>query len=194
MKYRESGMPDEGMWDSFFSPAEILNKLGVDKNVKGLIDIGSGYGTFLIPAAGMISGPALGIDIEPQMAQIAGGKIEKQRIGNARAMTGDISVPGTSEEIRRFVPVIDCVLLFNILHCETPEKLISAVHELLEAGGRAAVIHWIIGDTPRGPSMHIRPTPEKISALFEEAGFCKITHTNLPPYHYGLVFKKEENK
>ncbi|MDF2805053.1 MAG: hypothetical protein K0S61_4958 [Anaerocolumna sp.] len=31
MKYRESGMPEEKMWKTFFNPAQILNHLDVGK-------------------------------------------------------------------------------------------------------------------------------------------------------------------
>jgi len=42
----------------------VLKKLGVDKQIKTLVDIGCGYGTFLIPAASLISGKVIGIDID----------------------------------------------------------------------------------------------------------------------------------
>ena len=32
MKTRESGMPDEGMWASFFDPEATLRKLGLTSN------------------------------------------------------------------------------------------------------------------------------------------------------------------
>lgn len=55
MIYRESEMPSEQMWDTFFSSMEILEQLEVDKNIRNLVDIGCGYGTFLQPAAQLIS-------------------------------------------------------------------------------------------------------------------------------------------
>ncbi|WP_202948140.1 hypothetical protein [Sporolactobacillus vineae] len=54
LKYRESGMPDEALWDTFFRPVKILQQLGVDQKVRTLVDIGCGYGTFLIPAGGLL--------------------------------------------------------------------------------------------------------------------------------------------
>ncbi|MEA4826376.1 MAG: hypothetical protein VB130_07050, partial [Clostridium sp.] len=55
MKYRESGMPSEELWQSFFNPVDTLKQMGVEKNIRTLIDIGCGYGTFLIPAAKLVS-------------------------------------------------------------------------------------------------------------------------------------------
>jgi hypothetical protein len=51
MKTRESGMPDEQRWESFFDPHLVLNKLGLDPNCRAAVDLGCGYGTFAIPAA-----------------------------------------------------------------------------------------------------------------------------------------------
>ncbi len=47
-------MPDEALWDTFFRPVKILQQLGVDQKVRTLVDIGCGYGTFLIPAGGLL--------------------------------------------------------------------------------------------------------------------------------------------
>jgi 2-polyprenyl-3-methyl-5-hydroxy-6-metoxy-1,4-benzoquinol methylase len=59
MKARESGMPDEQMWDQFFDPDAILDGLGIRDLSGNIVDLGCGYGTFSVPAArknkGMIS-------------------------------------------------------------------------------------------------------------------------------------------
>ena len=44
-------MPEENMWDSFFNPEEILEKLEIKKAKKTIVDLGFGYGTFTIAAA-----------------------------------------------------------------------------------------------------------------------------------------------
>ncbi|MGC8561192.1 MAG: hypothetical protein ACP5O1_11005 [Phycisphaerae bacterium] len=55
MKTRESGMPEEQMWASFFSPAQTLAKLGLTGLCRDVADFGCGYGTFAIPAAKVVS-------------------------------------------------------------------------------------------------------------------------------------------
>ncbi|MGZ4902310.1 MAG: hypothetical protein ACXVI3_02075 [Halobacteriota archaeon] len=59
MKVRESDMPAEELWESFFEPFEVLRTLGVDSAVVGAVEFGCGYGTFTIPAAKMICGPSM---------------------------------------------------------------------------------------------------------------------------------------
>lgn len=79
MKYRESGMPIEELWQSFFNPVDILKQMGVDKNIRILIDIGCGYGTFLLPATELVSGNVIGIDVDEKMIQVCGNKIQDTR-------------------------------------------------------------------------------------------------------------------
>ena len=50
MKTRESGMPEESLWATFFTPEEVLHKLGLP-TAGDVVDFGCGYGTFTIPAA-----------------------------------------------------------------------------------------------------------------------------------------------
>lgn len=70
MKTRESGMPPEETWQSFFDPLAILTKLGLDANCSDVLEFGCGYGTFAIPAAQMIRGKVYAMDIRPEMLAI----------------------------------------------------------------------------------------------------------------------------
>ena len=56
MKTRESGMPSEEMWQTFFSPADTLQALGLRSDMDNVVDLGCGYGTVPIPAAQITSG------------------------------------------------------------------------------------------------------------------------------------------
>jgi hypothetical protein len=54
------------------------------------------------------------------------------------------------------------------------------------------VIHWNYDPTtPRGPAMEIRPRPEQCIDWGRQAGFLfdKQCYYDLPPYHYGLLFR-----
>src|SRR5512146_503672 len=70
MKTRESGMPDEQMWDTFFDPEGILKCLGIHNLGGAIVDMGCGFGTFTIPAARNNPGPVYAIDIEKEMIKI----------------------------------------------------------------------------------------------------------------------------
>lgn len=191
MKYRESGMPNEQMWDTFFNPEQILDNLDIDNNVKTLIDIGCGYGTFLIPAAKLVKNKVIGIDIENEMIEVCRGKIQDHGIENIDLLHGDISTEQTTKNLEKYKGNIDYICLFNILHCEQPLDLLNAAYRILNNNGKIGVIHWKYENTPRGPSMGIRPIPEVIKGWALKAGFVLEKYVELPPYHYGLVLIKK---
>lgn len=191
MKYRESGMPDEQMWDSFFNPTQILSRLDINRNVNTLIDIGCGYGTFLIPVAKLVKGKVIGIDIENEMIETCNQKVIEYGAKNIVLLHGDISKEQTLKDLEQYKGEIDYISLFNILHCEQPLDLLNAAYQILNNNGKIGVIHWKYENTPRGPSMEIRPTPETINGWALKSGFVLDKYVELPPYHYGLVFSKK---
>lgn len=68
MKVRDSGMPDEEMWDAFFSPEMTLALLGLDTGMREVAEFGCGYGTFTLAAARLAHprGPAMEIRPKPE--------------------------------------------------------------------------------------------------------------------------------
>jgi hypothetical protein len=86
----------------------------------------------------------------------------------------------------------DAVLLFNVLHCDRPTKLLGHARNALRDGGEVLVIHWRYGETPRGPSLDIRPRPEQIIAWGQSTGLWLVNGViDLPPWHYGLRLRAE---
>jgi len=194
MKYRESGMPNEQLWNTFFDFQLIFNQMGISKEIRTLIDIGCGYGTFLIPSAKIIAGTVIGIDIENEMIEACKMKIQEQNIKNVSLICGDISTQNTIKHLEKYIGSIDYITLFNILHCEEPLTLLKNVYNIIDNKGKIGVIHWKYENTPRGPSMEIRPTYETIINWATKAGFSLERYVELPPYHYGLVFIKNHKE
>ena len=189
MKTRESGMPPEEMWQSFFDPVSILMKLGLDANCGDVLEFGCGYGTFTIPASKLIRGTVYAMDIEPEMIAITGEKSRKAGITNIDLMQRDFVADGSGLADRS----VDYVMLFNILHAEERMVLLREAKRVLRPNGKLAIIHWSFdASTPRGPSMSIRPKPRQCLAWAEVVGFVAISSADiyLPPYHYGLVLER----
>ena len=87
-------MPDQGMWEGFFSPATVLETLGLDKGVQDAVEFGCGYGTFTIPAAWMINGLIYALDIEPDMISVTENEAKKAIVAlNARLAIQSIVRP-----------------------------------------------------------------------------------------------------
>ncbi len=177
-------MPQELHWKKFFKPKQILETLGIEGG--RIADIGSGYGTFSIPAAARTRNTVFAIEMEPEMVQQLKGKAKRKKLTNIKTIQRDVSRQGTGLKDKS----VKHVLLFNILHCEKPVNLLKEAKRILSPNGSVAVIHWNYDpDTPRGPPMHIRPKPEQIIEWAEKAGLTLHETHDLPPHHYGLVFK-----
>lgn len=72
MKGRESGMPDEGYWASFFDPHAVLDLLLLPKDSTcNVLEFGCGYGTFTLPAAGRTRGRVTALDIEAEWSALS---------------------------------------------------------------------------------------------------------------------------
>lgn len=189
MKIRDSGMPEETYWESFFDPPMILSKLELTPTCKAVVEFGCGYGTFTLPAARIVSGIVYALDIDPLMIGATQNKAERQGIPNISAQLCDFITRGAGlpEES------MDYAMLFNILHAENPRQLLSEAYKILKPGAQLGIIHWIHDpSTPRGPSLDIRPKPEDCLVWAKQTGFHAVTETplDLPPYHFGLILKK----
>jgi SAM-dependent methyltransferase len=188
MKVRESGMPDESMWERFFDPLGVLSLLGLTPETSSVVDLGCGYGTFTIPAARLMRGIVHGFDIEPEMIRATGAKAETAGLANVKLHLKDFAAEGTGLPDAS----VGYVMLFNILHAEEPGRLLREAYRILAPGGTAAVMHWISDrPTPRGPSMEIRPSPEDCRKWMTGEGFRIEAAMDLPPYHFGIVGRKD---
>lgn len=191
MKMRESGMPDESMWESFFDPPTVLAKLGLTDECRDVVDFGCGYGTFTIPAARIAQGIVHAFDIEAEMVAATAARAKAAGLTNVQVWQRDFVADGTGLTDASF----DYVMLFNILHAEDPLTLLREALRVLSPGGRLGIMHWNYDPaTPRGPSMATRPRPEQCRAWAEQVGFrlAGPELIDLPPYHYGMVMSRPQ--
>ncbi|MFO0802704.1 MAG: class I SAM-dependent methyltransferase [Gemmataceae bacterium] len=189
MKGRESGMPDESSWGSFFNPRCILGKLDCAVAPGDAVEFGCGYGTFTFAAAELIEGRVYALDIEPALVASLACKATEAGCTNVVAEERDFLLNGSG----RPDASVGYVMLFNILHIEDPIRLLREAHRILTPGGLAGIIHWRTDiPTPRGPSPAIRPRPEQCRAWAEAAGFQHVRNESLCccSWHWGLVVRK----
>jgi ubiquinone/menaquinone biosynthesis C-methylase UbiE len=189
MKVRESGMPEPGMWHTFFDPGVVLDEMGLTRNAINVVDFGCGYGTFAVPAAKRIRGTLHGFDLDPAMIEASRRLAEQENVRNVQWHLRDFVAEGTGLDAGS----VDYVMLFNILHAEDPLRLLREAHRILSPGGHVGVIHWNYDPkTPRGPPMSMRPRPEDCRKWIGDAGFAIAkAHVDLPPYHYGILGRRE---
>lgn len=190
MKGRESGMPDEAYWASFFEAEIAIDKL-LGSAVQGnVIEFGCGYGSFTVPAARRTTGQVIALDIEPEMVEIVLQKTVVCDLPNIQAEVRDFVAHGTGVATGSQTHA----MIFNLLHLEQPVSLLREAYRTLQDGGVLSVIHWRSDiQTPRGPSLAIRPTPEQCRVWMAEAGFHTIESVDLQsccPFHFGLLAKR----
>jgi len=188
MKVRDSGMPEETKWNDFFDIDLILSELNIDSKIVDLVEIGSGYGTFTIPTAKLILGKLFAYDIEEEMIENLNQKIQNQQIDNIRLEKRDILAYTTGLPDNS----IDYVMLFNILHHESPMEFVDEAYRILKSNGKIGIIHWRSDiSTPRGPDLNIRPKPEQITTWFDKQRFqVEKLPFIIEPYHFGLIISK----
>ena len=180
-------MPNDEEWSQFFDPDLALRLLGLNNSIANVADFGCGYGTFTIVAARIITGKIYAFDIEPEMIEAVKRKAKELSLNNVEAILRDFLSEGSGLKDGS----VDYVFLFNILHLERPELLLTESYRILKIGGRVGIIHWNFDpSTPRGPPMEIRPKPEQSKNWAESVGFIFERKFDLKPYHYGLVLRK----
>jgi ubiquinone/menaquinone biosynthesis C-methylase UbiE len=189
MKVRESGMPDEKQWESFFEQESILKVMDIDFNIANVAEFGCGYGTFTIPASKTVKGTVYAFDIEQEMITRVTERAHNEKLSNIQPILRDFVHQGSGLESES----VDYVMLFNIIHAENPENLLKEAYRILRPDGKLGVIHWNFDpETPRGPPMDIRPKPEQCIEWAVKVGFKFESKHDLKPYHYGLVFSKTD--
>jgi ubiquinone/menaquinone biosynthesis C-methylase UbiE len=154
-----------------------------------MIEFGCGYGTFTIPAAQHVGGQVFALDIEPGMVEITARKAKEAGLTNVVAMARDFAESGCG----RPDASVDYAMLFNILHIEDPIGLLKEAGRVLAPGGKTGIIHWRSDlETPRGPSLTIRPKPDQCREWGEQAGleFVRFETLCCCAWHWGLVMQK----
>lgn len=189
MKLRQSGMPEEAYWETLLDVPLILDRLQVDSSLRDVSELGCGYGTFSLPLAERISGTLHTYDVDPEMVRRTALRAAAAQLKNIVCEQRDVfasgfgTAPGSQ----------DACLLFNILHCEEPLRLLRDALHVVRPNGLILVIHWRFDPaTPRGPSMDIRPRPEQIVQWGLQCGLRVRENPilDLPPWHYGIRFQR----
>jgi ubiquinone/menaquinone biosynthesis C-methylase UbiE len=188
LKVRDSGMPAEDMWASFFNVELILSELNINSKISDLVEIGCGYGTFTIPSAKKINGNLYAFDIEEGMIKIVKQELKNRHIKNVILNQRDILTQTTGLADNS----IDYVMLFNILHHESPDDFLNEAYRILKQDGKLGILHWRSDiPTPRGPDLSIRPKPAQILQWIDKQKFAIYkTPTVIIPYHFGLILSK----
>ena len=136
----------------------------------------------------------VGIDIDPGMLAVTRAKLAAGGVTNCDLIEGDAYA--IAELVRMQVHF---VFMANTFH-GVPDKprLARAVAAILTPGGYFAVVNWhrrpreettVLGK-PRGPKTELRMEPPETAATITGSDFTLARVVDLPPYHYGAMFRR----
>ena len=154
-----------------------------------MVEFGCGYGLFTVPAAQAVGGTVYALDIESDLVAETNRRATAAGLANVSAEIRDFVAEGCG----RPDGSAGYAVLFNILHIEDPVGLLREAYRALAPGGIAGLIHWRTDlDTPRGPSMPIRPSADRCRGWAEIAGFEFVRAEPLCccSWHWGLVMRR----
>jgi len=160
-------------------PEETLKKFHIDDKAI-LLDIGCGIGYFTIPAANIVNkGKAIGLDIMPEMIDIAKKKVTN--ISNIEFMQSDeYSFPIQDDSI-------DYVFISNVIHeIEDKPRYFKEIKRVLKTKGFLCIIDWEKKETEMGPSINERISKEEMMQFCALNNFISIEDININADHYGL--------
>lgn len=195
--FQATAMPDHDWWAALWpNPKQVLSDLGIRPGMT-VIDLCCGDGYFTAPLAQIVDGNIYALDLDPKMLELA--KAEVSRVGAIVKSW----IEGDALDLGQYVSEpVDYVLIANTFH-GVPDKtaLANVVGGTLKTDGRFAIVNWhkqrredtpVLGK-PRGPSTEMRMSPEDVRAVLEPAGFELEEAIELPPYHYGAVFRRSNS-
>ncbi|SDL94051.1 Methyltransferase domain-containing protein [Halogranum gelatinilyticum] len=192
-RFQNTRQPDWDWWGELWDdPETTLRTLGAD-DADSVLDLACGDGFFTVPLAELVDGPVYGVDLDPDyLARLRDYAAESDAdvtpiAGDARDLPSLLTEP------------VDYVLLANTFHgVDDQEGLANAVYDVLEPGGRFAIVNWhdrpreetTVTGTVRGPPTDLRMTPDETREVVEAGGFATVETVELPPYHYGVIFER----
>ena len=139
MKLRESGMPEEAYWETLVDVPLILDRLEIDARLRNVVEFGCGYGTFTIPVARRISGTVTTFDIDEAMVERTRQRAAAAGAYNVLYFVRDVFADGFGGDVGSKE---EC-LLFNILHCEEPVRLLAEAARVVRPGGPVLALSLI---------------------------------------------------
>ena len=186
-------MPDARWWQALWpDPVKVLVEMGVEPGTVA-VDLCCGDGLFT-PALAGIAGRVYAIDIDPDLldrtrARVAAAGGTNCRFVVADAMRVDAVV----------LQPVDYVFLANTFHGVPDQlRLARAVTAILKPCGQFGIVNWhrrpreetVVLGWPRGPKTEMRMEARDVTAVVEPTGLVLNRAVELPPYHYGAIFRR----
>jgi SAM-dependent methyltransferase len=193
--FQGTEMPTAGWWEALWpDPSGVLAAVGLRPGMD-VTDLCSGDGWFTLQIA-KVARHLSAMDIDSNLLEVARHRLLESGVANCKFIAGD------AYDLAQLTAPADFVFMANAFH-GVPDRarLAQAVKNVLKADGSFVIVNWhkrpreetpILGE-PRGPKTELRMSPEETIKSVEGHGlkFAKIVE--VPPYHYGVVFKRSDS-
>ncbi len=190
--FQGTEMPTAGWWEALWpDPAGVLAAVGLRSGMD-VIDLCCGDGWFTLQIAN-IARHVSAIDIDLNLLEVARHRLLESGIKNFMFIAGD------AYDVAQLSTPTDFVFMANAFH-GVPDRvrLAQSVENALKTDGSFVIVNWhkcpreetIILGEPRGPKTELRMSPEETIKSVEGRGLKFIKIVEVPPYHYGVVFKR----
>ena len=186
-------MPTAGWWEALWpDPAGVLRAVGLRPGMD-VIDLCSGDGWFTLQIS-KVARHVVAIDIDAAMLEVARNRLLEAGVTNCDFIAGD-----AYKLTQLGAQPVDLVFMANAFH-GVPDKsqLSNVVRDVLKRAGRFSIVNWharprektpVLGE-PRGPRTELRLSPEQTIATVRPSGLELVEVVNVPPYHYGAIFRR----
>jgi SAM-dependent methyltransferase len=177
---------DNPQRDAWQMPEQVLDALQLDRASK-VADVGAGTGYFAARIAKRIpKGKVFAADVEPDMVKYLDDRAQREHLTNL--------VPVQSKADRANLPEpVDLILVVDTYHhLGYRTKYFSNLKSSLRPGGRLAIVDFK-ADSPNGPPVEHRISPQKVQEELDAAGYSLVETHKFLPRQYFLVFEKRDH-
>jgi len=185
-KHEHKGMSSRKMLDAM----KILKDIGLNKGDR-FLDAGCSDGYFSVAAAGIVGdgGRVYAFDVDSDALGRLQKEIDEKKLANIEARIADVSMllPLADESV-------DIVFISNVLHGLVAngksETALKEVARVIKPQGKLAIVEFKKNESPMGPPLSIRLSPEDVEVLAKSYGFSKVAVKEAGPHHYSIVLGK----
>jgi ubiquinone/menaquinone biosynthesis C-methylase UbiE len=173
---------DDPARDAWQMPARVIEALALGPG-QSVADIGAGTGYFTVRLAKSPAAPKVfAVDIEESMVDYVRQRAAKEGLEN-------VVVVHASADRANLPEPVDLVLVVDTYH-HIPNRsaYFRELGKSIKPGGRLAIIDFR-KDSPEGPPVEFRFTPEEITSELTKAGFTLDSRHDFLPRQMFLIYR-----
>ena len=175
----------------FLDAGKVLRYIGIREGDQ-FLDLGCGDGYFSIAASQVVGkdGIIYAFDVDEEAIAQLKSEMAEKKLTNFEASVVDITkkLPLADESI-------SLAFMSNVLHGlvenDEADSTLKEIARVTAYNGRMAVVEFKKQDSPMGPPLSIRLSPDDVETLARGYGFSKDSVQEVGPYHYAIILRKK---